>query len=246
MKYHRILFLSFFILFQVQMILAGPGGKIARALTDTIWGKIIIGVLIVIFLPLILYVQIKEFLAKRKTLKIIDEMAKIKPEYFNYLKLKGRVKDAFVRIHVAWSKKDLEECSNLMDHWYWQNQQMIYLDRWENQGLENVCNIRKVLKMKPLHIDISQNENFNESRIVWSIEANMLDYLKDTATGKVVEGSTKYQEVETVWTFVLSEGVWLVEDIEEDTMSLAYAKLVKQIPDFEQLTTRHQSNEAKA
>jgi hypothetical protein len=49
----------------------------------------------------------------------------------------------------------------------------------------------------------------------------------------LLEGSKRYKEVETVWSFTLEEGVWKVSDIEEDSMSLAYAKMVKELPKIE-------------
>ncbi len=61
----------------------------------------------------------------------------------------------------------------------------------------------------------------------------MKDYLQDRNTGTVVEGSKRYKEVETVWSFTLENGVWKVSDIEEASMSLAYAKMVTDLPKIE-------------
>ena len=61
----------------------------------------------------------------------------------------------------------------------------------------------------------------------------MKDYLQDRATGKVVEGSKRYKAVETVWSFTLENGVWKVSNIEEDTMSTVYAKMVRELPRIE-------------
>ena len=69
--------------------------------------------------------------------------------------------------------------------------------------------------------------------VVISIEARMKDCLQDRNTGKVVEGSKSYKEVETVWSFTLENGCWKVSDIEEGTMSLAYAKMINELPNIE-------------
>ena len=61
----------------------------------------------------------------------------------------------------------------------------------------------------------------------------MKDFLQDRNTGKVVEGSKNYKDVETIWSFTLENGYWKVSDIEEDSMSLAYAKLVSELPSIE-------------
>ena len=60
----------------------------------------------------------------------------------------------------------------------------------------------------------------------------MNDYLQDRTTGKIVEGSKAYKDVETVWTFTLEDGLWKVSDIDEDSMSLAYAKMTRDLPDI--------------
>jgi hypothetical protein len=46
--------------FYVEPALAGPGGKIARAAFETFWGRVALGFLTILFLPLIMYVIIRE------------------------------------------------------------------------------------------------------------------------------------------------------------------------------------------
>ena len=121
-----------------------------------------------------------------------------------------------------------------MTDWYWQNQQLAHLDRWKKEGLVNVCDVKNITKIKPLlFVHRNQGEAHEDSMVVISIQARMNDYLQDRATGKVVEGSKRYKEVETVWSFTLENGAWKVSDIEEDTMSTAYAKMVKELPKIE-------------
>ena len=69
--------------------------------------------------------------------------------------------------------------------------------------------------------------------VVISIEAKMQDYLQNVKTGKVVEGGKRYKEVETIWSFTLHNGAWKVSDIDEGSMSLAFAKMAKELPDIE-------------
>ena len=52
-------------------------------------------------------------------------------------------------------------------------------------------------------------------------------------SGKVVEGSRKWKDVETLWTFTLEDGRWVVSQIEEGSLSLAYADLAKTLPPVE-------------
>ena len=61
----------------------------------------------------------------------------------------------------------------------------------------------------------------------------MKDYLQERNSGKVVEGSKRFKEVETIWSFTLENGIWKVSNIDESSMSLEYAKMVKELPKIE-------------
>jgi hypothetical protein len=139
------------ILIQTNDAFAGPGGAIAKAAFTTWWGRLILILLVIIFLPLIIYVKTREKLGIRKATKISNELAKI-DHRFNWLSQKSRFKGAFTQIHSAWSKTDMERASEWMTSWYWRNQQMVHLDQWEEQGLVNVCQVKSVKKMKLLHV----------------------------------------------------------------------------------------------
>ncbi|MBT6274857.1 MAG: hypothetical protein HOI95_12050 [Chromatiales bacterium] len=98
----------------------------------------------------------------------------------------------------------------------------------------NHCNVKKISGLKPLlFVHRNQGADHEDSMIVVLVEANMNAYLEQRTTGKVVEGTKRYQDVETVWTFTMIDGQWKVSDLEEGTMSLAYAKLVKELPPIE-------------
>jgi len=214
------------ILIQTNDALAGPGGYIAKAAFKTWWGRLIIAVLVIIFLPLIIYIRTREKIGIRKATKIANELSKV-DQNFNWLNQKARFKGAFMQVHSAWSKTDMERASEWMTTWYWRNQQLVHLDRWEEKGLVNVCKVKTVKKMKLLHVQVSNLPALEDSVMIVSIEAEMIDFLKNKKTGKVVEGDQSYKDVETVWTFTLEEGKWLINNIEPGSLSLAYAKLKK-------------------
>jgi len=212
---------------------AGPGGKIASAMFDTIGGKIVLAILTVILLPMILWVMFREWLAERHTRKDLRYMAG-HSSLFEWLKIMERAKDCFTRVHSGWEKEDLTGVSSWMTDWYWQNQQMVYLDKWKSQGLVNVCDVKKLTNIKPLlFVHRNQGGEHEDSMVVISITAKMNDYLQNRRTGEIVEGSKTYKEVETVWSFTLEQGAWKVSNIEEGNMSLVYANMVKELPQIE-------------
>ena len=217
----------------IEPAMAGPGGKIARAAFETFWGRVILGFLIILFLPLITYVVLREKMAERRARRDLRFMAAYSP-LFDWLKIQERAKDCFYRVHSGWEKEDLSGVSSWTTDWYWQNQQLAHLDRWKREGLVNICEVKKIINIKPLlFVHRNHGQEHEDSMVVISINAEMKDYLQKRDSGEVVEGSKKLKDVETVWSFTLENGAWKVSDIEEGGMSLAYAKLTSELPNIE-------------
>ena len=217
----------------IEPAFAGPGGKIARAAFETFWGRIALGALTIVFLPLITYVVLREKLAERRARKDLRFMAGYSAQ-FEWLKIQERAKDCFFRVHSGWGQEDLSGVSAWMTDWYWQNQQLAHLDRWKREGLVNICDVKRIIRIKPLlFVHRNQGQEHENSMVVVSIEAYMKDYLQDRKTEKVVEGSKRFKNVETIWSFTMEDGEWKVSDIEEGSMSLAYAKLTSELPEIE-------------
>ena len=221
------------IFFISEPAFAGPGGKIVKAAFETFWGRVALGVLTVFFLPLITYTLWHEKIAERRARKDLRFMASHSSQ-FDWLKIQERVKDCFFRVHSGWEDEDLSSVREWMTDWYWQNQQAAHLDRWKKEGLKNICNVKKIKKIRPLlFVHRNQGNEHEDSMIVISVEAKMQDYLKNVKTGKVVEGSKRYKRVETIWSLTIDKGMWKVSNIEEEIMSLDYAKLRKELPKIE-------------
>lgn len=205
--------------------LAGPGGKIVSAAFRSPWGRVVLGVLIVVFLPLVVYVSVKEWRAERRARADLKRLSPTRPE-FDWLTLNDRVLECFHRVHAAWRRTAMQEASEWMTGWYWQNQQLAHLDRWEREGLVNRCTVKQVKRVRPLMVACrNEDGQGGGSRVVVAISAELEDYLESCITGQVVEGKKGFTEAETVWTFVLRDGRWLVNNIEPDNMTLAYAAL---------------------
>jgi hypothetical protein len=125
----------------------------------------------------------------------------------------------------------MAQASDWMTEWYWQNQQLAHLNRWAEQGLVNHCTVKSVGRVRPLFLACREDDgDFSGSRLVVSITAKMEDYLQERASGKVVEGKKGYASTETVWTFALDRGLWRVAAIEDDTVSLMYARMANELP----------------
>ncbi len=230
----------FFLLFYPAFAFAGPGGRIARAVAETFWGKVILIGLVIFFLPLIIYVLLKEYRAKKRVLRDLQIVARASPD-FDWIKLRKRIQDCFYRVHAAWEKSDVSEAADWMTEWYWQNQQMVYLDRWERDGLENICQVEGIGSMKPIMFTFRGDEGTpgEGSELAVLISARMKDYLERKSDGKLVEGSRKKKEVERIWCFTYERGKWVVSNIEESSRSLEYIELMKAVPKIEEALELH-------
>lgn len=234
----------YFLLFYPTFAFAGPGGKIARAVAETFWGKVIVVGITIFFLPLIIYMLLKEHRAKKRVINDLKVLARVSPD-FDWIKLRKRIQDCFYRVHAAWEKSDVSAAHEWMTEWYWQNQQMVYLDRWERDGLVNICEVDKINYIKPIMFAFrGDNKKPGEgSELAVLIEAKMKDYLERTSDGKVVEGSRKKKDVERVWSFTYEDGKWVVSNIDEGFNSLEYIEMMKTVPKIEEAIALHGAEE---
>jgi len=233
-KQHKQLLLTIIIiaiLFYADPVFAGPGGTVAKGLFKTWWGKLLMTLIAIIFLPVIIYMKTIEYFAVKKTKKQLAQIG-IKNKDFSWLNLEKNVYNIFTRVYVAWNNEDMKEVKDYVNHWYWQNQQQVHLDKWKEENLKNVSNLESISKIKPLYLEVSEEENYEGSKIAFSITANIEDYLVNRDTREVVYGKKGYNDEEKIWIMEYTEGKWLLDDIREGEFSLAFAKLPNVVPDF--------------
>lgn len=217
------------VLFDIDPMYAGPGGTVVKAIFKTWWGKVLLSILGIIFFPLTIYVYFREYFAVKNCKKQLLELGKRNKD-FSWLNLDKNVRNIFNRVYIAWNNQDLKEASSYISHWYWQNQQLVHLDEWKKENLRNVCKVDGIKSVKPLYLEISEHENLEGSRIAFLITANIMDYLKNNDTHKIVQGSNKYDDEEKIWVMEYTDGQWVLDDIQDGQLSLAFAKTKNIIP----------------
>ena len=139
-KQHKQLLLTIIIiaiLFYADPVFAGPGGTVAKGLFKTWWGKLLMTLIAIIFLPVIIYMKTIEYFAVKKTKKQLAQIG-IKNKDFSWLNLEKNVYNIFTRVYVAWNNEDMKEVKDYVNHWYWQNQQQVHLDKWKYQQNKTV------------------------------------------------------------------------------------------------------------
>lgn len=218
------------LLFYVDPIYAGPGGYIAKGLFKTFWGKVLLFILTIVLLPLIIYIRLVEYRKARKIKKILNQISMQHKEW-SWLQLNKEFTNIIRRVYNAWSNENMAEVQGYVNHWYWQNQQKVFLDQWKRENVKNVSRLKEISKIRPLYLELTKAENFEGSRIAVAIDIEAEDYLKDNETGKIVQGKEGFQSLEYVWFLEYTEGKWLLDDIQEGGLSLQIARTKDVIPD---------------
>lgn len=225
----RLYLFLFFIFCQCNDLLAGPGGRIAREIVKSPWGRFVLIVTTIVLLPVILFWKFRLFFTDFRTKRHLKSLARFNANLFDELEVRKRVKDVFLRVHQAWSKSDLEYCSDYMSSWFWQNQQLVFLDQWENQGLHNVCNVEGIARISFQLLKTTNNEDFSGSKLVVLVTAKMEDYLIRKKDNRIMKGSKGYRNVETIWIFIVNSGDWVLDDIDDPENCSIYSKMSNEV-----------------
>jgi hypothetical protein len=218
------------ILCTIDPIYAGPGGAVAKVFFKTWWGKIILLLLTIILLPFIIYIRLIEYRKVRKNKQLLAKIG-MKHKEFNWALLNKEFNNIIRRVYNAWSNEDLSEVKEYVNYWYWQNQQAVFLDQWKKENLQNISKLKSISKINPLYIELTDEPNLEGSRIAISVDVVAEDYLVERDTNKVVQGKKGYEDLEYVWFLEYTEGKWLLDDIQEGTLSLQVAKMPNVIPE---------------
>jgi len=230
-KYNIIVSVLFIaLLFYIDPVYAGPGGVIAKGLAKTWWGKLLLVLLFILLFPFIAYNWVIETLKVKKTKKQLLKIS-VTNNDFTWLNLEKNFSNIITRVYAAWGKGDMSEVKNYVNHWYWQNQQSVHLNKWDSENLKNICNLKKVTKVKPIYVELTNNENFEGSKIVIHITANIEDYLIKKDTKKIVEGKKGFQEETHVWVMEYTENKWLLDSIKNEDHVMEFLKLDNVIPE---------------
>ena len=232
MKKYNLLFCVIFLvlLFYADPVFAGPGGAIAKSFFKTWWGKALGILLFILLFPLIAYGWIVETLKVKRTKKQLRQVG-LKNKDVNWLHLEKNFSNIITRVYLAWGKGDMSEVKSFVNHWYWQNQQLVHLNRWESENLKNICSLQSISKIKPIYVELSDDINFEGSKIVISITGYIEDYLIEKATNRVVEGKKGYQDEEHIWVMEYVNGKWLLDDIKNEEYSMEFIKLENVFPE---------------
>jgi len=219
----------------MEPALARPGGRVSSG-NGGGWAGLLpflISIVYLVFtLPYAFYVISQRNAAESRTLKDLRQLVQ-RHDLFDWRRLENRIESCFQEVHLAWQQGNLDDVSECMTNKYRQEQQSDYLDKWAKQGLINHCEVEVVSSIQPLFLAHPEQEMEHEgSKLVVAITAKMEDYLEDRYTSKIVKGEKGFKDVDTIWTFVIQNGKWVLANIEDSSSSLLldYARAHNELP----------------
>ncbi len=219
---------GFFLAFYTDAAFAGPGGLIKVA-AETPLGRVVLFILAIILSPFLIYDAIKRATQARRTKADLELLARADVRY-HWLNVKDRVTEAFQWTWSAWSQQKMEKAAEYTTDWYWRNQQM-QLDEWESRGQENVCQLFGIKNITPIFVEHCAENEGDGSRLVVEFQASVTDYLRDKATGKLIEGDKKRGDLTAIWTFLWRNGAWRLNLIEPALQRWDYIAMPNVLPE---------------
>jgi len=238
-KFQRLLIL---VIVSVLLVITIMEPALARSLGRSMYGKVEPWFAALPFLSYILvyifiwsyagYVIERRNAAESRTLKDLRQLAQ-HHDLFDWKTLENRIESCFQKVHVAWHQESLDDVSEYMTNKYRQEQQSDYLDKWATEGLINHCEVEAITLIQPLFLAHPEQEMEHEgSKLVVAITAKKEDYLEDRYTSKIVKGEKGFKDVDTIWTFVIQNGKWVLANIEDSSSSLLldYARTHNELP----------------
>lgn len=221
----------------VEPAFAGPVELVAGVALQTVWGRILIVLLAVVMLFVTGWLVLHRRFAERRARQDLGFMA-VHDERFEWIFVQRRAMACFHRVRMGWQDGDLSDAGRWMTDWYWQNQQMVHLDRWKREGLINICRVKTISKLRPLlFVHRNAGRDHENSVVVISITAMMQDYMIKQSSDQVLDGSLKWKTVESIWTLTMINGRWKVSDFDANGSTLRYTRQGKYLPDIESTLT---------
>ncbi|EAQ78138.1 TIM44-like domain-containing protein [Blastopirellula marina] len=124
---------------------------------------------------------------------------------FDLPQFKQRAENAFGKIQRAWSDQDLASIHAFVSDGVYERFSLQISEQHE-LGYRNVIEDVRILKMEPIEIIASRNDQNAFEVISLRVQARGKDYRVDRTTGKLIPGSKSNESFSEVWTFLRRRG----------------------------------------
>ena len=215
-----LLVLAAFLFLGAGDAIAGPGGEVIEAVFKTKIGRILLIIAAVVFLPLLLYVVIRQKIGERRTMKDLEALAEDYP-HFAWGEIEKRVANGAQRLYGSWTSGDISRARDYLTDDYFQSQQEI-LDRWKEEGKRNVCRLEMLKKVRPLLVRTETSATYSMVAVLLTMD--VVDYMEDVRTGKVLKGRKRANtDHDSIWIMIYDGVSWRLHAIEDGSNSLVMA-----------------------
>lgn len=209
---------------------AGPHLKVhfTQDLYDSYWGKVLIVLMTALALPFVFYGHTRQYFKSFGAKNALRRLAAVDTS-FDWTTLKPRITTVFTLMHQGLSWDNRVETAALCTSTYWQDHQRANLKRWKDEGLEHKSQLKSIDRMDPLLVRHTGEPQGEGSVLAVYFKATVEDYLEKQSTGAIATGEKGFQVEESMWTFQLVKGHWLLNNIEPKEFRTVYLQLTNEV-----------------
>ena len=216
---------GFFICLSAIDSWAGPHLKFRndKSLFNSLEGKMVIVAVVLLAVPFVLYGIFRRQIKVQRTQAVLARLAK-QDSNFDWAKLQPFFSDVYAKINLAGAEVVTESPFKHCTDWYWKNDLEPKLNRWKAEGVVHHGKLDKMYRMDPVLVRHTGQTMAEGSLLVLDIKASVEDFQVSTRTGHS-DGAVGFQDVHTLWSFKLTHGKWLLNNVETQEFLNVYTNL---------------------
>jgi len=135
--------------------------------------------------------------------------------YWDPHHLKQRVREAFFPIQNSWENRSVEESRPYCSDGLYERHKL------QLEGLEKQNRVNRIQDLNLQSVDLVRIHNVTddgEDRFVARIKCSARDWMEDTKTGRMINGSKSVSQFEQFWSFSRHrEHGWVLDEIQQGT-----------------------------
>lgn len=210
---------------------AGPHLKsmpFSRSILNSPWSKVLFFSILAVGIPALVLSRLRGYFKVWRTMSALQKMARRDPN-FDWQTLKSRFAGIFTAMHQSFDHPGAFNIAHDATTSFREEQRVLTQYR-KSEGLLKKNSLGGITLIEPILLRYSGEKGGEDSTIVIDFKANVETYFTEAQTGEIVQGTPGFREEETVWTFHLHKGSWLLHNIEPVELKPIYIGLTNDVP----------------
>jgi hypothetical protein len=153
--------------------------------------------------------------ARARQVETAAQHADVGDGYWDPAELKGRIAECFYPIQWSWEKRDVESSRPFVSDALYERHKL------QLDGLEKQNRVNRIQDLSLHNVELVRIHNVTddgEDRFVARIKCSARDWMEDTKTGALINGSKSVSQFEQYWSFSRHpEHGWVLDEIQQGT-----------------------------